>query len=460
MFHMEHQPDIDQILVRALPGGGVFSVGGRVRDEVLVELGRPQPPSPDFDYLITGLRLDDILTRLGELGRAELVGASFGVVKFTIDGITADVALPRRERSTGPAHRDFEIQASPEIPLEDDLSRRDFRINMMARDLQSGRLVDPFGGKADLEHRRLDTLRREVFIEDPLRVLRGAHFAARFDLSPTEHTIQGMRDAAELIPTVAPERIADELTKLLTRAERPSVGLELLREVSALHVILPELMEGWEIEQNEYHAHTVYYHSLVCCDAAPRRLNIRLAALLHDIGKPSTKEGPHFYRHEFVGQEMARSALSRLRFPNDLVDEVCHLIVNHMYQVDDVMTDAAIRRFIKRVGVSRLSDLFALRTADVVASGLAPRDDAGNARFEERVRNQVLASPPFGVHDLAIDGTGVIEVLRELRLASDDFAGDARVGAALKHCLEVVLDDPRKNDAATLRRLVREYFSR
>jgi len=289
-------------------------------------------------------------------------------------------------------------------------------------------------------------------------VLRGAQFAARFDLVPTPATLEAMRAASDLIPTVAAERVAEELTKLLELSDRPSVGFELLREVSALHHVLPELMEGWQVEQNEYHRHTVYYHSLECCDAAPRDLGLRLAALLHDVGKPRTKDGPHFYRHEFVGEEMVRAALTRLRFPFDLIDRVCELIAHHMFRADDSLTDAAIRRFIRRVKPGRVDDLFALRRADVLASGLPARDEAQQDRFEARVYAELAAAPPFGVRDLAVDGEDVIAVMRELGLVAQDFKGDSRVGTVLQWCLEQVLDDPKKNDRAVLRGLVRRHL--
>ena len=461
--HSVPYSEIDRALLDALPAGGLYAVGGRVRDEIRFELGQSNDGEPNLDYLVTGLDLGAIINALAPLGRAELVGSSFGVIKVTTHGVTVDVALPRREKSTGAHHRDFDVQFGPEIPVEDDLARRDFRMNMIARDLRTGAIIDPFGGRDDIRQRRLDALSADVFVEDPLRVLRGAQFAARFGVTPTPHTLAAMRDAAELIPTVAAERIAEELTKLLRKARKPSVGFELLREVSALHHVLPELMEGWQVEQNEFHRFTVYYHSLACCDFAEeegldRDLVVRLAALLHDIGKPRTKEGPHFYRHEFVGEQMAREALSRLRFASDVVDQVCHLIVNHMYAADDALTDAAIRRFIRRVGPADVGALFALRRADVLASGLPARDTEHQRRFEVRVRAEIEKRPPFGVKDLAVRGEDVIAEMRALGLAGPDFAGDARVGKALAHCLEQVLDDPRKNDVAVLRAIVREFF--
>src|SRR5271166_5939275 len=203
--------EIEAALVETFPEGGVYAVGGSVRDAVLAELGRPQAHQPDLDYLVTGVRLEEVLKRLAVQGSAELVGASFGVVKFTRGPVTVDVALPRRERSTGPHHREFVVESSPEIPLEEDLSRRDFRVNMLARDVRTGEIIDPHGGRADLEFRRLDALREAAFEEDPLRILRGAQFAARFALQATPSTLAAMRAAAELVPTVAPERIADEL---------------------------------------------------------------------------------------------------------------------------------------------------------------------------------------------------------------------------------------------------------
>lgn len=386
------------------------------------------------------------------------MGASFGVLKFSYDGSTVDVALPRRERSVGPHHRDFEVQSSPDVPLEDDLRRRDFRVNMIARRVSDGTLVDPFAGVDDLRNKRLDIVEPLVFVEDPLRILRGAQCAARFDLTPTAQTMTAMRQAAHLIPTVAAERIADELTKLLTKADRPSVGFELLRDTGALTHVLPEVLEGWGVEQNQYHRYSVYYHSLRCMDEAPKDLVLRLAALLHDVGKPRTKSGPHFYRHELVGEHMATDMLNRLRFSGDTVQRVSALIKHHMFASDDAMTDAAVRRFIARVGADRIPDLFALRRADVVASGLPERNPAELDRFAGRVYAELSAASPFGVAQLAIDGAAVIRLMMDAGMAGASFRGDARVGAALRHCLELVLENPGANNVATLSAAVIEYL--
>jgi len=454
------QTEIDQLLVDTLSDGSVYSVGGRVRDELLTEMGHPQPHFFDSDYLVTDVPLEAIVQRLAPLGRTELVGASFGVVKFTAGGTTVDIALPRRERSIGPHHRDFDVQSAPDIPLEEDLSRRDFRINMMARRLSDGKLIDPFGGREDLKQRRLDIIKAEVFLEDPLRILRGAQFAARFNLQATAATIEAMQAAAHLVPTVAPERVADELSKLLTRAEQPSIGFELLRQAGALKYVLPELLEGWGVEQNQFHRYTVYYHSLRTADEAPKNLVIRLAALLHDVGKPRTKSGPHFYRHELVGEKMSVELLNRLRFSSDTVRRATHLVKHHMFSTEDAMTDAAIRRFISRVGIEAIQPLFALRKADILASGLPERNPAELARFAGRIQAELNGPTAFGVTQLAVDGAALISLMKELGMVDEGFRGDARVGATLRHLLEIVLEDPGKNNVETLLALARSELKR
>lgn len=463
MIHVEHsQQDLDGLLCRILGDVGLYAVGGRVRDEILAESGfRPayEPRThPIHDYLVTGIALDDLVHSLRQAGSAELVGASFGVVKFAANGLLADIALPRRERSTGTHHRDFAVEYDPAIPVEDDLARRDFRLNMMARNLRTGEIIDPFGGRSDIEAKRLDILTDQVFVEDPLRILRGAQFAARFDLTVTDRAMSGMRAAAHLVPTVAAERVAEELTKLMVQAARPSVGFEILRECGALDILIPELMEGWGVEQNEYHRFTVYFHNMKCCDAVDPEFKLRLAALFHDVGKPRSKDGPHFYRHEFVGEAMTKDVLDRFRFASDLTRDVAHLVKHHMYAADDRLTDAAVRRFVRRVGVAAVEPLFALRAADVIASGLPARDPAQAHRFETRVRDAIAARAPFGLADLAIDGAAIIAIMRDLKLVGPEFAGDRRVGDALNQCLEQVLDDPALNERESLRAIVRAFF--
>ena len=181
----------DLRLAAVLPAGSLYAVGGRVRDELRADLERSPAPTKDLDYVVTGLPLEEIAHRLAPVGRIDVVGASFSVLKLTFDGQTVDIALPRRERSIGVGHRDFEVHSGPDVTLEQDLGRRDFRMNMLARALPSGELVDPYGGEADIRARRIDILTPESFAEDPLRMLRAAQFSARFEYEVTARDAGG-----------------------------------------------------------------------------------------------------------------------------------------------------------------------------------------------------------------------------------------------------------------------------
>jgi putative nucleotidyltransferase with HDIG domain len=221
----------------------------------------------------------------------------------------------------------------------------------------------------------------------------------------------------------------------------------------------PELLEGVGVEQNEWHAYDVWQHNLATLDAIPAGdATLRLAALLHDIGKPRTKEGPHFYRHEQVGAEMAGAMLHRLRFSNETIDTVEHLIRQHMYVQDPELSDAAIRRFIRRIGLEHLQRQFAVRHADIVGSGLPKRDDT-NERFEVRVWEEVERKPAFSVADLAISGSDVIAAMVRHGFAPSEFRGDARVGAALHWLFEQVTERPERNEREVLLTLLDGYLA-
>ena len=447
---------IDRLLADALPPGTLFSVGGRVRDDL--RLGGASEPK-DFDYVVTGLSFAQIEERLRALGRVDLVGESFAVLKLTLLGRHVDIAPPRRERSTGVGHRAFDIESGAGVTLEEDLGRRDFRMNAIARALPGGSLVDPYGGAADIAAKRIDLVFPTAFREDPLRMLRAAQFAARFGFTVSEETRLAMRAAAPLVATVSGERVMEELQKLLTLAERPSVGLRLLDESGLFSLLFPELGEGRNVEQNDWHAYDVLDHNLATLDAAPPGdLTLRLAALLHDVGKPRTKDGPHFYRHEQVGADMTRALLQRFRFSGEVIDEVESLVRNHMYVADPDLGEPALRRFIRRVGPARLEQQFALRSADITGSGLPKRDDS-NERFEARVRAELAKKPPLGIRDLAIGGEDVIAAMRARGLVNASFRGDKSVGAALALLLEKVTEEPGHNERDSLLALLEEYLS-
>jgi len=449
---------LDVRLETVFAADALFAVGGRVRDDLRLAGGQTERPPKDHDYVVVGLELEDVVQRLRTVGRVDLVGASFAVLKFRSADGDADVALPRREQSTGVGHRDFLVESGPSVSLADDLGRRDFRMNMIARRVSDGILVDPYGGVADVAARRIDVVRAEAFEEDPLRMLRAAQFAARFDYRLSDAASTAMRASAGRIATVSPERIGDEVGKLLTLADRPSVGLEILREHGLLALIWPELLEGVGVDQNEWHAYDVYRHNLVTVDASPPGdLTLRLAALLHDVGKPRTKDGPHFYRHEHVGADMVPSMLERIRLPHDTIETVTHLVRQHMYNNDPAAQPKTIRRFVQRIGVAQLGRLFGLRSADIAGSGLPKRDDT-NERFQARVAEIVAEAPAFSVRDLAVGGAEVIAALQRRGAVASDYRGDERVGRTLRWLFEQVTDEPSRNQPDLLAALIERYL--
>jgi len=449
---------LDVLLETVFAADALFAVGGRVRDDLRLAGGQTERPPKDHDYVVVGLELEDVVQRLRTVGRVDLVGASFAVLKFRSADGDADVALPRREQSTGVGHRDFLVESGPSVSLADDLGRRDFRMNMIARRVSDGILVDPYGGVADVAARRIDVVRAESFEEDPLRMLRAAQFAARFDYRLSDAASTAMRASAGRIATVSPERIGDEVGKLLTLADRPSVGLEILREHGLLALIWPELLEGVGVDQNEWHAYDVYRHNLVTVDASPPGdLTLRLAALLHDVGKPRTKDGPHFYRHEHVGADMVPSMLERIRLPHDTIETVTHLVRQHMYNNDPAAQPKTIRRFVQRIGVAQLGRLFGLRSADIAGSGLPKRDDT-NERFQARVAEIVAEAPAFSVRDLAVGGAEVIAALQRRGAVASDYRGDERVGRTLRWLFEQVTDEPSRNQPDLLAALIERYL--
>jgi tRNA nucleotidyltransferase (CCA-adding enzyme) len=370
----------DKIVQEILKEGRMYEVGGCVRDELL---HRDLDPK-DRDYLVCGIPIERLQNILSRHGRVDLVGRSFGVIKFTphSEGAepspTFDISLPRRERSTGLLHTDFDVDFDPSLRVEDDLIRRDFSINAMARDVSDRHIVDPFGGQRDLEAGIIRMVSERSFEEDPLRMMRAVQFAARFEFAIEPDTVRALEANADQILSVSAERIAEELNKMLTRAAKPSIGLRLMHQTGLMKYILPEMEEAVGCEQpGGYHAYDVFEHTLRIVDEAPPRLRLRLAALFHDITKPRHKQlteaGATFYGHEMSSARTARKIMKRLRYSTELIREVSFLVERHMFTTE--MGSKGLRRFIRRVGQELIPDLLDLRRADVEAQGMGPSAD-------------------------------------------------------------------------------------
>jgi len=399
-------------------GGEAWVVGGSVRD-----LARNRE-SKDLDVVVRGIALDRLGTVLSRTGKVSFVGKSFGVFKWTPDdGATVDVGLPRTERSTGPGHRDFAVRADPAVAIEDDLARRDFTVNAVAVRVPDGRVADPWGGLDDLRDGVLRAVgnAEDRFREDPLRILRGCGFVARFGMTPTPETREAMRACAPLLDTVPAERIATELIKLLARGTRPSDGLRLLIEIGAMERVLPEFLPSIGFDQHHPNHHlSLDEHVFAVVDESARRghdVVVRVAALLHDIAKPDTyseerlSDGTVRGRtigHDVVGSERTRAILERLRmsaaegFPSRGVDDVVALVRHHLIDLGPDSSERAWRRWLHRVGGrERARLLLDLWAADRVGH----REGLDTTRLTAMLaRVDAIPDAPGHAHDLAIDG--------------------------------------------------------
>jgi poly(A) polymerase len=338
-------------------GFQLYLVGGTVRD---VLLGREQV---DFDFATDAKPEDTLRVIQGWAERRYVQGIRFGTVGAIKDGHRIEITTFRKEvypEDDRHPHVTFATE------LEVDLSRRDFTVNAMAVRLPEREFVDPFGGVRDLAEKRLDTpLDPEIsFGDDPLRMLRAARFVPSLDLTPTPRVVEAMRRMAERITIVSAERIRDELSRLLL-VERPSRGFELMVQTGLADHFLPEL-PALQLEQDPVHRHKdVLRHTIAVVERCEPDLVLRLAALLHDIGKPATRsyseEGVQFHHHEVVGARMAEERLRALRYPNDVVADVVALIRLHLrfhtYRMG--WNDAAVRRYVRDAGplLDRLNQL-------------------------------------------------------------------------------------------------------
>ena len=412
-------------------------VGGSVRD---VLLGRQASPRWD----VATDRLPDQVRAV--FARVEGVGERHGTVLVLDDGLELEVTTFRREGEYSDLRRPDQVWFTRDV-LED-LARRDLTVNAMAYSVAAGRLLDPHDGARDLKRRTLravgDPLER--FREDALRPLRLARLAAVLEMEPDDETRAALSGVNDRVGALAIERVRAEL-ELLMGAARPSRGLEILREAGLLERWLPELAACRGVPQNRFHAYDVYFHSLYSCDApAPGKPEVRWAALLHDIGKPGTRveragEGT-FYGHAELGATLADARLAALKFPNAARQRIVHLIREHMFDFQESWSDAAVRRFVRRVGVESIADLFDLRLADALGNGTRGPDTVRLELMARRIEGVLRESTALSVHDLAVDGDDVMHAL--------GLAPGPEVGRVLAALLDQVIEQPALNARATL----------
>jgi poly(A) polymerase/tRNA nucleotidyltransferase (CCA-adding enzyme) len=341
--------------------------------------------------------------------------------------------------------------------LAKDLGRRDFTINAMAwradaageAEAGGGRLVDPFGGAEDLDAGLLRAVGDPDarFGEDALRLVRAVRFASRFGLRVDAATEAAILRHAPEAAGLSGERIRDELMRILAGAAPPSAALQLMERLALLGVLIPELAALRGVPQAKPRAGDALDHSLRTADALPAADPVlRLAGLLHDLGKATTQSEGHFLFHEQEGERLSEQVMVRLRAPRSEVMRVARLVRQHMFVYTPDWTDTAVRRFVRRVGADLLPDLFALRAADDAASGTTEAALGGWGELRERAE-AAIANDPLEARHLALSGN---DLVAELGIPP----GPA-IGALLAGLLEAVLEDPSLNSRERLLALAR-----
>jgi tRNA nucleotidyltransferase (CCA-adding enzyme) len=422
-------------------------VGGCVRDLLM---GRPHT---DWD-LATNALPEEVMKIFP---RTIPTGIDHGTVTVMVGKEPIEVTTLRGEGAYSDGRRPDSVEFVDD--LEQDLARRDFTVNAIAVDPLDLSVIDPFGGQRDIEAKRLRAVgdARARFSEDGLRVLRAARFAATLEFEIDAETFDAISPTLDTFRKVSPERVRDEWVKTM-KARRPSRAFDVMRRGGILGVTCPELLLGVGMEQNRFHAYDVFGHAMECMDACTGDPILRIAALLHDVGKPATRamsEKTHdytFYDHERVGAEIAEPICQRLRFSNEDRSRITSLVRHHLFHYSDAWSDATVRRWIRRVGKERVEDLYVLNEADVRAKGKDATDDlAALAGLRAHVERVLLLGAALSTRELRVNGHDLMQTFSR--------PPGPWLKRVLEALLEAVTNDPSLNERESLLRLARDIVT-
>lgn len=412
-----------------------FMVGGCIRDVLLSKVPK--------DYDIATSAKPEITEKLFK--RTIPTGIKHGTVTVLIDNEPYEVTTYRTEGEYKDNRRPDEVYFVSDI--KEDLSRRDFTINAFAYNSREG-LKDFFGGLDDLNNGLIRSVgdANKRFNEDALRMLRAIRFSTQLNFDIEENTLNAIKNNKDLIKNISAERIRDELCKILI-SNNVRKGFNLLKECGLLQIIIPEIVPSIGFDQkNIHHFEDVFNHTLSVIEKCPEDLTIRLAALLHDIGKPDVffiddKGNGRFFGHNTRSEKIARDVLNRLRFDNKTIKAVCILVREHMNVLDNA-SNLAIKRLINRASKENIYSLLELQKADILSL-----KDPNIALYKvsdmkDKIDNIINSNTPLTVKDLAIDGG---QIIQELQIKPGKLVGDI-----LNHLLELVLKDSSSNTKTIL----------
>lgn len=445
-------PEEIQSITEKLEAAGfeAYVVGGPVRDFLMGKTPK------DWD-MTTDAKPEDIQKLFPHSFYNNTFGTVTVINEEVADNCVKTVEITTYRTETGYSDSRHPDQVSFTPSLEEDLKRRDFTINALALREKDGKeeIIDLFKGKEDLKAKLIRAVGNpdDRFSEDALRMLRAVRFAVQLDFQIEEETFASVCQNAQSLQKISAERIRDEFTKIIL-SDDPARGVELLRESGLLSYVIPELEAGVGVTQNRHHIYTIYEHLLMSLKTCPsKKLEVRLAALLHDIAKPQTKVGEGldstFYNHDYVGAKVTEKILKRLKFPGKTIEKTSLLVKNHMFYYNTgEVSESGVRRLIARVGKENLQDLMDLRIADRLGSG-TPKGKPYKLRHLEYLIEKV-SKDPISPKMLKIKGQDIMELLQ--------IEPGPKVGAILKVLLAEIIEDPEKNEQEYLKKRVKELY--
>ena len=439
-------------------GFKAYLVGGAVRDMFM------KVPAHDWD-VATNATPQDVIKLFKFVVPT---GIEHGTVTVHFKGTEIEVTTFRTEAGYSDGRQPDSINYAATI--EEDLARRDFTMNAIAASLEDGAVTDPYGGQEDIKNHVIRTVgvAHERFMEDGLRPVRALRFASKLAFSIEKNTYSEIfkEEIQKKAASISIERFRDEFEKIMA-SPRPSVGLKLLEETGLMKIFLPEFLVCRGCIQSDYrafHKFDVMDHLYYACDGAPAsKLNVRLAALFHDIGKPAAKkiiretvldgekkdgskkeiETITFYNHEAQSEKLTRQIMTRLKFSNDMIDSVCHLVKEHMFHYESSWSAAAVRRFIIRVKPECMEDLYDLRLADMYGMYNEKVDVRYSASIElllelkERVKAELEKATALSLKSLAVNGRDLMDL---------GIPAGKELGRILNELLDCVIEDPQMNE--------------
>lgn len=451
-------------------GYKAYLVGGAVRDMLM------KVPAHDWD-VATNATPQDVIKLFKFVVPT---GIEHGTVTVHYKGNEIEVTTFRTEAGYSDGRHPDSINYAATI--EEDLARRDFTMNAIAASLEDGTITDPYGGQDDIKNKLIRTVgaAHERFMEDGLRPVRALRFASKLGFSIEKNTYSEIfkKEIQAKAASISIERFRDEFEKIMA-SPKPSVGLKLLEESGLLDIFIPEFKICRGCIQSDYrafHKFDVLDHLFYACDGAPAdKLNVRLAALFHDIGKPAAKKILHetvldgekndgskkeietitFYNHEAFGEKITQKLMTRLKFSNDMISNVCHLVKEHMFHYESNWSEAAVRRFIIRVKPECMEDLYDLRLADMYGM----YNEKVDVRYSEsvklllelkaRVEKELSKKTALSLKSLAVNGRDLMQL---------GIPAGKELGRILNELLECVIEDPAMNDKEKLIETAKKIF--